>query len=185
LSTQSVLCSEKLIDANIDVLQEGRATLAALSPEQYTQGSKPAFASTIGAHFRHVLEHYRCFLKQRESTEICYDSRERDQALEVDHSYALTTINELCAALAQLKGKLDLDSCCEVRDMQSEVPVSSTMERELLFMQAHSTHHYAIIAAMCRLLGAQPADDFGVAIATRDYQQKVASTAEGESSCAQ
>lgn len=185
LTTQSVLCSEQLFEANIDVLQEGRVMLAALLPEQYIQGYKPAFASTVGAHFRHVLEHYRCFLKHLPRGEICYDSRERDQLLEVDHSYALTTINELCAALEKHKGQLDINTSCEVKDMQSKFPVTSTLERELLFLQAHSTHHYAIIAAMCRMLGAQPADDFGVAIATRDHQRKTTVSAEGESTCAQ
>ena len=185
MSPQSVLCSEKLLDANIDVLQEGRSMLALLAPEQYIQGYKPAFASTIGAHFRHVLEHYRCFLNHLSLGEICYDSRERDQSLESDHSYALSTINDLCAALDKLKGQIDINSSCEVKDMQTPVPVTSTLERELLFLQAHSTHHYAIIAAMCRMLGARPAEDFGVAIATRDHQTKSATAPNGESSCAQ
>ena len=117
--------------------------------------------------------------------EICYDSRERDQSLESDHGYALSTINDLCAALDKLKGQLDINSSCEVKDMQTPVPVTSTLERELLFLQAHSTHHYAIIAAMCRMLGACPAEDFGVAIATRDHQTKSATAPNGESSCAQ
>lgn len=185
LSTQSVVCSEKLLDANIDVLQEGQTMLAALAPKQYKQGYKPAFASTIGAHFRHVLEHYRCFLNQMPLGAICYDSRERDQLLESDHSYALSTIKELCLALDKLRGQLDINLGCEVKDMQTKFPVTSTVERELLFLQAHSTHHYAIIAAMCRMIGAIPADDFGVAIATRDHQQKPVIGANGETSCAQ
>ncbi len=185
MPTQSVLCSDKLLDANIQGLQEGREMLAALSSEQFTQGYKPAFASTIGAHYRHVFEHYRCYLKHLPSGEICYDSRERDQLLETDHDYAIRTIDELCIALKELKGQLDMNLACEVRDMQSEIPVTSTLERELLFLQSHSTHHYAIIAAMCRALGAQPAEDFGVAIATREHNQQAATTVVGDASCAQ
>ncbi len=170
MPTQSESCPDCLFKANIDALREGQALLSSLTPEQYILGSKPAFASTIGAHFRHVLEHYRCFLNHVRMGEICYDSRERDQSLEVDYQYAQRTIDELCACLEEIK-IADMNAACEVKDMQAEHAVTSTIERELLFLQSHSTHHYAMIAAMCRLIGVAPQDDFGVAIATRAHQQ--------------
>jgi len=169
LPTQSEIHPNCLFKANIDALSEGQELLSQLSPEQYTQGYKPAFSSTIGAHFRHVLEHYRCFLSHIESGEICYDSRERDQLLEVDHEYALCTISELSAALE----KFNLMD----PNMNSA------------FLQSHSVHHYAMIAAMCRLLGVVPEEDFGVAIATKAHQQQCKSVntlhLKGDATCAQ
>jgi len=190
LPTQSEIHPNCLFKANIDALSEGQELLSQLSPEQYTQGYKPAFSSTIGAHFRHVLEHYRCFLSHIESGEICYDSRERDQLLEVDHEYALCTISELSAALEKFNlMDPNMNSACEVRDMQSTKAVTSTLERELLFLQSHSVHHYAMIAAMCRLLGVVPEEDFGVAIATKAHQQQCKSVntlhLKGDATCAQ
>jgi len=162
--------SDSLIQTNVSALQEGLELLALLTPVQYTQGYKPAFHSTIGAHFRHVLEHYRCFVYQLPNREICYDSRERDLELECDFHYAEKTIHSLIADLQQL-ASLDLDVNCTLVDQQASEAVATTVYRELLFLQSHTMHHYAIIGAMTRSFGAQPADDFGVAIATRTHQQ--------------
>ena len=162
--------STNLLQANIDALEEGVALLSLLTPEQYTQGYKPAFHSTIGAHFRHVLEHYRCFIKQIETSQLCYDSRERDQLLECDYDYANQAITEIVMSLRNLEFQ-NLDRACELLDLQGGCSVASTLFRELLFLQSHTMHHYAIIGAMTRTLGAQPADDFGVAIATREHQK--------------
>jgi len=162
--------NKNLLQTNIDALEEGATLLALLKPEQYTQGYKPAFHSTIGAHFRHVLEHYRCFIKQLDCRRFCYDSRERDQLLECDYAYAKQTIDDLSAALLSLESR-DLDQSCELLDQQTTEAVASTLYRELLFLQSHTMHHYAIIGAMTRTFGAQPDEDFGVAIATREHQK--------------
>lgn len=162
--------NESLLQANVNALQEGLELLALLLPSQYTQGYTPAFHSTIGAHFRHVLEHYRCFIVQLNSGEICYDLRERDQLLESDFDYANQTINSLIDDLKQLSAS-DLNRSCSLRDQLASEAVNTTVYRELLFLQSHTMHHYAIIGAMTRSFGAQPAEDFGVAIATREHQK--------------
>jgi len=185
MRTRFLSQNKNLLQTNIDALNEGAALLALLSPEQYTQGYKPAFHSTIGAHFRHVLEHYRCFIKQLDTRKFCYDSRERDQLLECDFDYANRTITELNEALISLESE-NLDQACELEDQQASASVGSTLYRELLFLQSHTMHHYAIIGAMTRALGAKPADDFGVAIATRDHQKTSAEPVIGDSpTCAQ
>lgn len=167
--TQAEL-NESLLQTNIDALEEGVALLALLLPSQYTQGFKPAFHSTIGAHFRHILEHYRCFISQLNAGEISYDKRERDQQLECDFDYANQTISLLTDDLRALI-KTDLNRSCVLFDQQTTQPVSTTVHRELLFLQSHTMHHYAIIGAMTRSFGALPAKDFGVAIATRVHQE--------------
>ena len=161
-----------LLETNISALNEGLELLSLLTHSHYIKGYKPAFNSTIGAHFRHVLEHYRCFMGQYESGEICYDNRQRDQRLESDIVYAHTTIENLMVSLRQLT-KHDLNRSCKLKDQQLTDTVKSTIYRELLFLQSHTVHHFAIIAAMARSLGVQPADDFGVAIATRSYEHSV------------
>ena len=177
--------NNSLIQSNIDAMNDGVALLSRLQPEQYTQGYKPAFHSTIGAHFRHVLEHYRCFMTQLESGQFCYDSRQRDQLLECDFEYANRAIIEVTCLLGELESK-DLNRQCQLSDRQVIGTVASTVFRELLFLQSHTMHHYAIIGAMTRALGAQPADDFGVAIATREHQQSSTEALSGDSpTCAQ
>jgi len=178
--------NQRLIDTNILALQEGAQLLSVLEVNQYTQGFKPAFQSTIGAHFRHVLEHYRCFFRQIVSGRFCYDERERDGALERDQAYAEQTIEQLITAFKDLNDAF-FEQSFVIEDEQSQGPVTTTLQRELLFLQSHTVHHYAIIAAMTRAFGKQPADDFGIAIATRSHQKRQNNdTNAGETSpCAQ
>lgn len=178
-----------LLQTNVDALKEGATLLAALSVEQYTQGYKPAFHSTIGAHFRHVLEHYRCFVGQISSGQFCYDKRERDELLECDFDYAKRTVEELSTALSLLPEEV-ISQSCVMLDQQADGIVTSSVHRELLFLQSHTMHHYAIIGAMARALGSTPEADFGVAIATRTHQkcansQTTTSLNGGDTPCAQ
>jgi len=167
---------QQLIDSNVQALKEGAELIGLLEGEQYTLGFKPAFQSTIGAHFRHVLEHYRCFLSQLDEGLFCYDKRERDQSLECDAEYALQTIEELIQGVTSLTESDNRAFLIE--DEQTSAPVATNLNRELLFLQSHSVHHYAIIGAMTRAFGNQPDEDFGVAIATRVHnEQGSASTA--------
>jgi len=162
--------NQSLLEANIKALQEGAELLALLEADQYTQGFKPAFQSTIGAHFRHVLEHYRCFLGQMTSRKFCYDDRDRDQLLECDRVYASTTIVDLIDQLTELDSDL-FDQDYSIEDQQVAGRVKTTLHRELLFLQSHTVHHYAIIGAMTRAFGKRPDEDFGVAIATREHHK--------------
>jgi uncharacterized damage-inducible protein DinB len=157
---------EKLVDINIDALREGSLFLTALPAQQFTQSLRPTFESTMGAHFRHVLEHYRCFLRQLSNGCVCYDARERDQILERDREYALRTMQELIAGLNGLTNEPGL----KLKDGPSGLQLTTTTERELLFLQSHTVHHYAIVAAMGRQLGTDAAPGFGVALATQQHQ---------------
>jgi len=42
----------------------------------------------------------------------------------------------------------------------------STVKRELQYLQAHTIHHYALIALILRIQGITPHDEFGVAPST-------------------
>lgn len=167
---------QSLIDINIAALQEGLHVLGLLNTEQYKQGYKPAFQSAIGTHFRHILEHYRCFLVQIDDHLFRYDKRARDQRLETDLNYAQETVYEVIESLKQFDMSLFTDQY-EIGELQVDGDlteyliggVNTTLERELMFLQSHSMHHYAMIAAMTRALGLQPNADFGVAIPTRNY----------------
>ncbi|MEM7357760.1 MAG: DinB family protein [Pseudomonadota bacterium] len=163
------LTRQSLIDTNIKGLNEGLELVQLLNGEQFQQRYKPAFESTVGAHFRHLLEHYRCFLEQLEGGVICYDDRERDDRLERDREYALACISDILQQLQLLDMDL-FDRPYTIKDCQAMTEVATSLERELLFLQSHTVHHYALIAAMTRGLGVRPNADFGVAIATQKHR---------------
>ena len=142
-----------------------------IDPCFYEKVYTPAFESSIGQHFRHIIEHYLCFLDQLEAATICYDLRQRNQRLEQDSEFALNSILELESHL-QAFDHAHFTQSYQVRDQQSHVLIETSLERELLFLQSHTVHHYAIIAAITRALGIQPKGNFGVAIATRVVQKE-------------
>ena len=53
----------------------------------------------------------------------------------------------------------------------------STIRRELQYLQAHTVHHYALIAFILRLQGREPAASFGVAPSTLRHRKAAADTA--------
>ena len=175
-----MLNQQSLIHINISALKEGLTLLSLLDSKQYVQGFKPAFQSNIGTHFRHVLEHYQCFFSQLEQAEFRYDRRQRVGRLEVDIEYARETISELITTLECFDSDLfkrDYTISEEYSDdsLHNNLigAVSTTLERELMFLQSHTVHHYAMIAAMTRALGITPDEEFGVAIPTRIFTKKL------------
>lgn len=164
------------VKTNLNTLQEGLDLLAQLSSEQYTASHRPLFIASIGAHYRHFIEHYQCFFQQLGTSDLCFDSRNRDSRIESSRQLATKAIEEVRAQLQHLETQ-DLSATVLLHDQQSESPVHTSIARELLFLQAHTVHHYAIIAAMARNAGVRPANDFGVAIATRQFEADQAESA--------
>lgn len=172
--------TSSLLQTNIDALHEGAALLDLLNQDQYTLGFKPAFHSNIGVHFRHVLEHYLCFLEHLESAVVCYDSRPREPKLEADMNFAQQCIGKIIVKLQGIDVSKQSQSL-RIADQQSSELLQSSLDRELVFLQSHTVHHYAIIGAIARAHGVTPADDFGIAVATRSHQANLSR----RSACAQ
>lgn len=161
-------------EASIDCLGQGLALLESLTDEEYVATYPPACMSTIGAHMRHILDHYWCFVAGLETGCVDYDARERDVRLETER---VAMIGGLRAAIARLDdiGALDSDRDLAVR-MDCGVPgeaetwTRSTVARELQFLLSHTVHHYALVAIRLRLAGREPAPGFGVSPSTLRYR---------------
>ena len=50
-----------LIKSNIRELETAQQMLEQLSGEDFARPVEPLFQSSIGAHYRHILDHYHCF----------------------------------------------------------------------------------------------------------------------------
>jgi uncharacterized damage-inducible protein DinB len=162
-----------LREANCCALEEGVELLRTLPADLYIAHFKPAFQSTIGAHYRHVLEHYHCFLGQLESGIFNYDERARAPLLEQDSAYAIRTIESIIDKLNALNFDLPMGEY-QLLEHYAAQPIATNLARELAFLQSHTVHHFAMIAAIARGLGLATQADFGVAIATLCYQQSKA-----------
>ena len=179
------MSTNSVIESNLSAVQEGLKVLRSIDAEHYQYIDKPAFSSSVGSHFRHVIEHYRCFLNQLSGKEICYDARERDACLEVDLVLAIDAFEELEKRLQNLDSSF-FEKPYVLQDGISDKPVTTSVARELLFLQSHTVHHYAVIGAMLRKLNIEIDKDFGVATATLVHERMQSEVASEEQKiCAQ
>jgi len=158
--------------ANRYVLHQGLDLLDRLSDEAYT--SPRLNTSPVGAQYRHVLEHYHCFLEGLSSGRVDYDARRRDPALESSRARAAQATRVVLAELSGLS--LDPHGAVEVQ-MRSAAEADrpewrpSSLGRELQFLVSHTVHHFALIKLLLHGDHLELGWDFGVAPSTLAYER--------------
>ncbi len=170
----------RLIEHNLKVLEQGLELVTRLQSHVdaealYVRAPESLAHNGPGSHLRHIHDLYLCFLRDRASSRIDYDQRDRDELFERDASHAARTVRETMRRLSaldeqELTGdvlvKMDADPA------DAEPFHESTIERELVFLLSHTIHHYALIALILRAQGFQCDAEFGVAPATLDYWKR-------------
>lgn len=144
--------------------------LKKITNQDYSTPIKHLNNSTIGQHYRHIIEFYLCYLKGLEDNHINFDSRERSIKLETNKTCCIETINTI---IEKLSSKLNNQSAIifeynyTIENSQSAEMVSNTL-RELLFCLDHSIHHQALIKVALIELGKEKimGDNFGMAYST-------------------
>lgn len=159
---------ERLIRANLRYLKQAVALLDCMDDALFSRPVANFYGSSVGGHLRHCIEHYQSFLAGMGSGEVDYDDRKRDERLETSTTEAGAAVDGIAEALRKM--------------LESESPVGllvkmdcggdeiewqpSTMGRELQFLVSHTVHHFAMIGGICRALGVEVDDEFGVAPST-------------------
>src|ERR1051325_3210553 len=88
-----------LIANNIRWLRQALHLLERLDDTVYSN-TAPGFAPhRAGAHLRHILEFYQCFLEGMAPSHIDYDPRRRDEAIEYTRHPAAMAISSITRAL--------------------------------------------------------------------------------------
>ena len=168
--------SERIIGNSIHVLRQAVELLGRLTDDQYATAGPGRYASSVGAHIRHILDHYFRFLDGLSGGRIDYDSRTRDPRIEDDRAFAIAQFNGTIVRLQSFVGvdaRHALETRVEVGDVAAgDVEwVASTVGREIDFLLSHAIHHYGMIAIMLRMEGFDPGSEFGVAPSTLRYVQ--------------
>jgi len=166
-----------LLKAIINQLNISKALIESLSNEVFNSKIN-SHSSTVGAHFRHILEFIEIFLFDVESSTIDYDNRKRNELIETNRDEAISLIKKLIKTLnnipANNKDLTILETISQANNAFTKVKVSSTFERELLFLASHTIHHLGIIKILCEINGIKTNEDFGKAASTISYERKVA-----------
>ncbi len=158
------------------MLEQGLLLLGELSSDDYVYVNTPHFTSSIGAHYRHILDHVEILIDGMQSGCVNYDARCRDVAVETCLQTAKEKTNSLLAQWDALDSGQMVDTVDVVSKVcydETESPkVSSSVGREAMFASIHGVHHFALIKVMCQLRGLKMENAFGVAPATVAYQKK-------------
>lgn len=162
--------SGSLISAVEDVLRQGRALLTSVSGEAYARKEDGPQGASLGAHYRHVLDHFLSLLEGIESGEINYDHRRRSPELESSVDLALLATERLLEEFRHMPAPTWQRECTVVYSVgygDSETQaVPSNLVRELMFCVGHTIHHFAILKLLCAGMSVTLPYEFGVAPST-------------------
>jgi hypothetical protein len=159
-----------LLSAVEDVLQQGCTLLKSVTDATYTRSQDGPHNSSLGAHYRHVLEHFVCLLEGLEAGQINYDLRRRNRQIENSSLEALFATEELIRKFRTLPVS-ELDRKCTVvysvgYGDSAALAVDSNVAREVMFCIGHAIHHYAILKLVAASMNVQLPYEFGVAPST-------------------
>lgn len=162
------------------VLLQGKDLLEDLSLEEFRSPHSLGKGASVGAHYRHCLDHFRQLFAGLETGTIDYDARTRESLLETDLAAALAVTESLRISAQELRKRSEEDPievCCGVTYGDKEAgSASSTVGREMMFCISHTIHHYALIALLLRSVQREVPEGFGVAPSTLRHRQLTTGT---------
>jgi uncharacterized damage-inducible protein DinB len=156
-----------LLDANLVSLNHLADVLRKIDFADYQQKLAVLNNSSIGMHFRHVLEFYDLLLQSE--SELCYDDRPRRYSIENNTEEALDFLVSIKTRLEGLHEDRNLIlSAGYDAYADTKTQVKSTLSRELAYNLEHCIHHMALIRIGLQQLDANwdLPDSFGIAPST-------------------
>eukprot|EP01039_Chlorochromonas_danica_P002062 gene2062-2250_t len=143
-----------------DILNQQLEVISILKPDDYIRRQATIFASNIGGHFRHILDHYQAIItaahdtipKNKDEFPLAdYDNRDRDTIIEKDKEIAKDYILKIRDEI----GKLDVNKIIEI-EFIGEIEnfdayrIPSTVGRELAFASHHGLHHLSTVRLLLK-----------------------------------
>ncbi len=170
-----------LIQANLQLLKQGKWLLSMLSDQSYSRSEPKFYNSTVGGHLRHCLDHYEAFIEGAASEKMNYDARCRDQDVENKTESAGLRIDEIVTALENLAEEgtnrgvmVKMDCGTSLEDgKKDDLCQPSSLGRELQFLVSHTVHHFAMIRGLCQKEKITFPEAFGVAPSTTKYRKQL------------
>lgn len=146
------------------------------------------YAAHVGAHMRHIIEHYDALANALKAVNtgtarVCtadYDARERNLLVEADPLEAMRRIALIEVVFGPATGLSEsaVSQRVEVHTRgglqgEHDFCTASTVARELMFLNSHATHHFAILQGYARERGETLGAGVGKAPATVAHEQRL------------
>lgn len=158
------------IDGTRGMMHQIRSLLHVMDGDTYSAPLELFNGSTIGQHFRHIIDFYSCLARGLEVGVVDYSARERDWLAETVPTVAAQLLERLEHSLLERDEGLPLGVLAEFTpDARQDRPlVNSSLGRELMFAHDHAVHHLAMIRIGLRVAapGLEIEQSIGVAPST-------------------
>lgn len=121
--------------------------LGKIAGETYAQPLQLFNGSSIGQHFRHIVDFYGCLSRGVADGRVDYAQRQRDPRIETEPNYAANVLREF---FDKMNGMEETAMVEVVADFSSDFNesrpvVQSTVGREMMYAYDHAVHHLAMI----------------------------------------
>lgn len=118
-----------------------------ISDEHFSQPLTVFNGSTVGQHFRHILDFYNCVLIGANHGELNYSNRDRSPSIENNTELARNAFLQLQQNIDSLTDDTTLTVVTDFHtdEQKCNVVVKSSVGRELMYAYDHAVHHLAII----------------------------------------
>ncbi len=153
----------------LDLLEKASRLVETLSDSDYA--ARSPLGASVGSHLRHIIDFYRCFLRDEASGRIDYDNRQRDSELERSRTRAISALRTITESL---RGQSWTEGATVEVHIEATHPPDftlSTRDREIQFILSHTIHHLALISYILTERGVSVPPDFGFAPSTLEHMR--------------
>lgn len=175
-SSGSVNC-EELVAENAHAINQLAELLVELPGQLYRQTFGAKKQHVIGKHVRHIIDHYTTLLtavNRQSAGPLDYEKRRREESLELDNHAACNRLLAIINSLGRLADRPpNTPLAMEHLSDDQRRTVTTSIDRELVFLASHTIHHMAIIAMLAEQGGIEVSDGFGVHPSTLRHQQQL------------
>lgn len=163
--------------ALVALLEQIDHVICQLEPADYVRPLPEFDGSTLGQHFRHILEFFQCLQEGVASGTVDYAARQRNLLYEENPRVAAGVFANFAEALPAFDSRQNVSVRAEFGGSHRP-EYASTIGRELVFVYDHAIHHLAIIkiGLRCHFPNVQTDKHLGVSPST--IKAKVIKTAE-------
>ena len=129
------------------IIEQMTDLLNRIAKDTYSQPLQLFNGSSIGQHFRHIVDFYGCLNKGFSDGRVDYSLRQRDPRVETEPNYAAQMLSDYFEQMKTADETLQVEV---VADFSSELNetrpvVLSTLGREMMYAYDHAVHHLAMI----------------------------------------
>ncbi|WP_406684450.1 hypothetical protein N1F78_01595 [Seonamhaeicola sp. MEBiC1930] len=134
-----------IIKSTLNTLQQSKSLLEKLTDNQLSNTSISPYYSSIGSHFRHILDFYGCILNLNSEGLIDLTARTRNREVEKKCCETLVYLDKILEEL--MSNQFEMNETIDVIDDLGMGKIKMQYTMASLFSQAnsHTIHHYAII----------------------------------------